>query len=138
MPPSAPRGFQTADECHEAFYRAMREGDLDGMRRAWLDNAESVCIHPGSMPLLGFESVIKSWGSILAHGGIHVRFEPRARVAVDRLVIHTGLELIRTREDMTVPVTVTNIYQLTAEGWKLRLHHGAPVQGRPQAARPVH
>lgn len=139
MPSTVIGGFRNADECQDAFYAAMRNGDADAMRRVWLANAGAVCIHPGSLPLQGFDAVLKSWHSILRNGsGIRVQFEPRSRVAIDRIVIHTGLEVIRTGEDTTVAVTVTNIYELTAEGWKMRLHHGAPVQARPSAPRPLH
>lgn len=117
----------------------MREGDSDAMRRAWLVSAETTCVHPGAIPLIGYDAVIKSWIAILDAGsGIRVNYEPRSRFAVDRLVIHVGLEVIRVPNDGTVLVSVTNVYELTGEGWKMRLHHGAPVQGRPQAARPVH
>lgn len=139
MPSTAPRGFRDADECQDAFYAAMRDGDADAMRRVWLAGPTALCIHPGGLPLQGADAVLQSWRSIFGGGGgIRVQYEPRARVAVDRVVIHSGLELIRTGEDTTVAVTVTNIYELTAEGWKMRLHHGAPVQARPSARRPVH
>lgn len=139
MPSTAPRGYRDADECQAAFYAAMRNGDAEAMRHVWLATAEAVCIHPGSLPLQGFEAVTRSWSSILRNGsGIKVQYEPRSRVGIDRIVIHTGLEVIKTGEDTTVAVTVTNIYELTAEGWKMRLHHGAPVQARPSAPRPLH
>lgn len=138
-PPSRTAGFSSAEDCQEAFYRAMREGNSDDMRRAWLMSPETTCVHPGAMPLIGYDAVIKSWNTILDAGkGIRVNYEPRSRFAVDRLVIHVGLEVIKVPNDSTVVVSVTNVYELTGEGWKMRLHHGAPVQGRPQAARPLH
>ena len=134
------RGFGSADECQEAFYRAMREGDSALMRRAWLASAEAACIHPGAMPLVGYEAVTRSWSTILeASKGIQVRYEPRNRSAADRFVIHVGLEAIEMQDQGTVLVSVTNIYELTGKGWKIRLHHAAPVQGRaPQARPPLH
>jgi hypothetical protein len=138
-PPSGAIGFSSAEDCQEAFYRAMREGDSEQMRRAWLFSPETTCIHPGAIPLIGYDAVIKSWNAILDGGnGIRVKYEPRTRFAVDRLVIHVGLEVIRVPNDSMVLVSVTNVYELTGEGWKMRLHHGAPVQARAQPARPVH
>ena len=138
-PPRRTAGFNSAEACQEAFYRAMRDGDSDLMRRAWLQSPETTCIHPGGMPLIGYDAVIKSWITILDGGsGIRVNYEPRSRFAIDRLVIHVGLEGIKVPGDQTVVVSVTNVYELTGEGWKMRLHHGAPVQARAQAARPVH
>lgn len=138
-PPSRATGFSNAEDCQEAFYRAMREGSSELMRRAWLMSPETTCIHPGAIPLIGYDAVIKSWQAILDNGsGIRVSYEPRSRFAVDRLVIHVGLEVIKVQNDSTVLVSVTNVFELTGEGWKMRLHHGAPVQGRTQAARPVH
>lgn len=139
MTSTAARGFGSADECHEAFYRAMREGDSAGMRHAWLASPEVACIHPGAMPLIGYEAVIKSWNTILdSSHGIRVRYEPRSRAAVDRFVIHVGLEVIEIQDKSTVLVSVTNVYELTGEGWKLRLHHGAPVHGKAPAPRQMH
>ena len=138
-PPSGTTGFSSAEDCQDAFYRAMREGDSEQIRRVWLVSAQTTCIHPGAIPLIGYDAVVRSWNAILDGGnGIRVIYEPRSRFAVDRLVIHVGLELIRAPNDGTVLVSVTNVYELTGEGWKMRLHHGAPVQARAQAARPVH
>lgn len=138
-PPGGTTRFGSAEDCQEAFYRAMREGNSEQMRRAWLVSPGTTCIHPGAIPLIGYDAVIKSWTAILDGGnGIRVDYEPRSRFAVDRLVIHVGLEVIRVPNDSMVLVSVTNVYELTGEGWKMRLHHGAPVQARAQPARPVH
>ncbi|NHA13563.1 nuclear transport factor 2 family protein [Thioalkalivibrio sp. XN279] len=138
-PPSGTTHFSSAEDCQEAFYRAMREGDSEQMRRTWLVSPGTTCIHPGAIPLIGYDAVIRSWTAILDSGnGIRVNYEPRSRFAVDRLVIHVGLEVIRVPNDGTVLVSVTNVYELTGEGWKMRLHHGAPVHGKAPVARAMH
>ena len=138
-PPSGTGRFSSAEDCQEAFYRAMREGDSEQMRRTWLDSPGATCIHPGAIPLIGYDAVTRSWNTILdASSGIRVNYEPRSRFAVDRLVIHVGLEVIKVPGDGTVLVSVTNVYELTGEGWKMRLHHGAPVQGKAAVERRMH
>ncbi len=131
--------FASPEECEDAFYEAFREGDLGAMERIWDGGAGIICIHPARPPLAGRRAVMQSWADILgATGGVHVQFDCHSRVQADSLAVHMGMEIIGTRDNAPALVTVTNIYELTAEGWKLHAHHAAPVHRGAGAPGPVH
>jgi ketosteroid isomerase-like protein len=131
--------YASPEECEAAFYEAFREGDLTAMERIWDADAGIVCIHPARPPIAGRRAVMQSWADILgATGGVHVRFDCHSRVQADSLAVHMGLEIIGTSDNQPALVTVTNIYGLTAEGWKLHAHHAAPIHRGAGASGPVH
>lgn len=131
--------FQSPDECEAAFYEAFREGDLVAMQRIWGAGAEIVCIHPARPPLAGRRAVMQSWEDILgATGGVEVCFDCQNRTLADRLAVHIGVETIGTRDNSPALVTVTNIYGLTDQGWKLCAHHAGPIHRGASARGPVH
>ena len=50
---------------NDAFYVAMRHGDLAGMDRLWARGREVTCTHPNWAMLIGREAVMESWRLIL-------------------------------------------------------------------------
>ncbi|MEJ2515732.1 MAG: nuclear transport factor 2 family protein [Gammaproteobacteria bacterium] len=138
MKPAPP--FETPDACEAAFYRAFREGDLQSMEDLWSADRSIICIHPGRAPLAGPPAVLQSWREILgATGGVHVRFDCQDRTTAGSLAVHMGLEIIGEEDDQAALVTVTNIYELTRSGWKMKAHHAAPVhRAATGSRRPLH
>lgn len=137
--PAKPGHFGTPEECEAAFYEAFRAGDLAAMQRAWSAGPECVCIHPARPPLAGRDAVLKSWESILVNsGGVEVRFECHSRARADRLAVHIGIEFIGPQDKPPALVTVTNIYGLTEQGWKLRVHHAGPIHRDAAPPEVVH
>ena len=137
--PGAPGAYRTPDACEAAFYDAFRTGDLGLMEQVWNTVAGVTCAHPGRPPLAGRRAVMQSWSDILsATGGVQVRFDCQDRVQAGSLAVHMGLEIIGAEDDEPALVTVTNVYELTAEGWKLRAHHGAPVHRGAGGRGPLH
>mgnify|MGYP002620459161 CR=1 FL=1 len=131
--------FLTPEDCEAAFYRAFRAGDLDAMAAIWEAAPDILCVHPGRAPLAGRGPVMDSWRDILgATGGVQVRFDCHGRAQSDGLAVHTGLELIGASGGDQAVVTVTNVYGLTGDGWKMRLHHAAPVHRNARRRGPVH
>lgn len=109
------------------------------MAAIWEAASDILCVHPGRAPLAGREAVMQSWRDILGGtGGVQVRFDCHGRAQSDGLAVHTGLELIGERDADRAMVTVTNVYGLTGDGWKLRLHHAAPVHHNALRRGPVH
>ena len=127
MTPSNTRQFGSPEECEAAFYDAFRAGDHVAMQYIWSSGADCVCVHPARPPLTGASAVLQSWETILGSGGVHVRFECQGRVRAERLAVHTGIEIIGPQDEPPALVTVTHIYELTEQGWKLRVHHAGPV-----------
>ncbi len=136
----APAGpYQTPDACEAAFYDAFRTGDLETMEAVWGPAGKIACVHPGRPPLAGRRAVMQSWADILgATGGVRVRFDCHDRVQAGRLAVHTGLEIIGGTEGDPAVVSVTNVYELTDAGWKMRLHHAGPVHDNRTRNRPLH
>lgn len=138
-PPPNPRHFGSPEECEAAFYEAFRAGDLAAMRYIWSSSAECVCIHPARPPLTGASAVLQSWETILgSSGGVDVRFECQSRVRAERLAVHMGIEIIGPKDKPPALVTVTHVYELTEQGWKLRVHHAGPVHRDAAARGAVH
>ncbi|MEN9315764.1 MAG: hypothetical protein RIS35_2157 [Pseudomonadota bacterium] len=124
-----PTLFSTAEAAEEAFYDAMRRGDLAAMMALWADDEDVVCIHPGGGRLVGLQAIRAGFESIFATGGIDIR-PTRARV-------HSGASMeIRTLvEQILVPersatriieVASTNVYVKVSRGWRIVLHHAGP------------
>jgi ketosteroid isomerase-like protein len=120
--------FLTPEACEAAFYAAFRGGDFLAMRHVWIPAGDIVCIHPARPPLSGQQAVMQSWENILgATGGVEIRFECHNRAQSHDLAVHIGVETIGGRNAEAALVTVTNIYALTAQGWKMRAHHAGPI-----------
>ena len=132
----AGRDHATNDELRDAnerFYRALETMDLAAMERLWLHEPWIRCIHPGRDVLVGWESVRDSWRRIFQD-------TPWIRVTATQVQVQVfgDVALVGCAENITtgsngdVGVAVaqaTNLFQRTAEGWKLLHHHAssAPV-----------
>lgn len=136
---SSPHRFNSAETCEAAFYEAFRNGDLLAMQHVWGEDADIICIHPGRPPLTGRSAVMQSWQAILENSsGVAVRFDCQRRAGDEGLAVHVGLEIIGAQGEEPALVTVTNVYRLTAQGWKMQLHHAGPVHRAPSPRKPVH
>ncbi len=131
--------FASPEECEAAFYAAFREGDLGGMKQVWGPDDTIVCIHPARPPLAGRDAVMRSWRDILGNtGGVQVKFDCRKRRHAGELAVHVGIEVIGGADEDPALVSVTNVYALTGQGWKLQLHHAAPIHRESRPASSVH
>ena len=132
--------FDTAESVEEAFYDAMRSGDLTGMMSLWSTDDDVVCVHPGSGRLVGLDAIRASWESIFSGGGVAVR--TRETVAHDSgvIAVHNLIEQITVTGRMGSQVLeclVTNVYVKTAAGWRIVVHHGSPAAEVEPAAPPA-
>lgn len=122
--------FSSSTEAENAFYAAFSRGDLQAMRGIWLDAEKTSCVHPMGDRLLGTRAILKSWETILRNtGDIIVELSDLAIHAEEQFALHTLVENIRTLEqpEQIFRFVVTNIYQHTAQGWKMILHHASPM-----------
>ena len=60
--------FTSPEEAETAFYAALSRADLDGMMAVWSEDEEVVCIHPGSIRLVGLAAIRESWRQLFAAG----------------------------------------------------------------------
>ena len=123
--------FTGAAQAEMAFYRAFEANDLAAMMAVWDDAEDIVCIHPMGPALTGRNAVIDSWREILS-GGVAMRFslEKVQTYVADNLSIHLLNEHIDIASGNRVaPMAATNIYRLSAHGWRLVSHHASPNPG---------
>lgn len=134
--------FATPDEAEDAFYDAFSRCDLDAMMAIWMDADHIECIHPGAARLRGTGAVRFSWQQIFAQGeALQFHIVRHHCTQTGNLAIHSVSEQIQSSEaesGMHVEVIATNIYELTADGWRMILHHASPAQVSRTAASTMH
>jgi hypothetical protein len=117
---------------NDAFYRAIESLDDQAMAVCWTQSDADVCIHPGWPILRGWDAVVASWRAIFA-GTTYMRFvvsDVHVELQDDTAQV-TCLETLYSISPMgtaQAQVAATNVYVRTADGWRMRLHHGSPVQ----------
>lgn len=127
------------EEVNAEFYAAFERGDIDAMTRIWLDDPETLCIHPGAEPLRGASSITRSWALIMANVPYIQFFLTDVEVSVLADVASvTCTENVLTADDRAGPdgfggarAVATNVFVRTADGWRLWIHHASPVLSGP-------
>lgn len=122
--------WASAQEVEAAFYSAFAQANTDAMMQVWAEDEAIFCVHPGAVRLTGTAAVRAAWLSIFT-GGPKLRFELAEvqRFTLPTVAVHTLYERIRVRGDPGSPhvVMATNIYVLTANGWRMFGHHASPL-----------
>ena len=118
-----------------AFYEAFETADLDTMQDLWLDDPETLCVHPGTLPVRGTGPITRSWALIMANTPYIQFFLTDVEVSLRADVASvTVTENVLTGDDSTGPdafggakAVATNVFVRTPAGWRLWIHHAAPV-----------
>jgi uncharacterized protein (TIGR02246 family) len=120
--------YDTPLEAEAAFYAAFSHRDLDAMMDVWDDAPDVVCVHPMGTMLVGREAIREAWQAIFRNGpALTFLIEERVRRHEHDLAIHIVHEHVRVpSETMRPPMSTTNAYRLTADGWRMILHHASP------------
>jgi hypothetical protein len=112
---------------NEAFYRAMRRGDLAAMDLLWSEARDVSCAHPGRALLHGRGPVLESWRLIFEGGG-----PPGIEVDGVHAVVTGGTALVLCVEVVAgARLTATNAFALEDGRWRLVSHLSAEM---PEAA----
>ena len=124
------------------LYAAFEAGDLDRMGMVW-DDGDVACVHPGWLLLRGRAEVLRSWAVIMANTS-YIQFfltDVRTEVSGDVAVLTCAENILTADDDAeagsaggfadSARVMTTNVFWRTADGWRLRLHHGSPVLAPP-------
>ena len=119
----------SADDIEAAFYDALQTGELDKLMACWADEEEIVCVHPGGPRLLGLGAIRAAFDAMFSNGA--VRAWPEAVHKIESLAssVHSVCERIDVlTEDgpRHAYVIATNVYQNTAQGWRMVAHHASP------------
>ena len=138
---SSPQAAARAEveAANAAFYTAFETADLDAMRELWLDDEETLCVHPGAHPVRGTSAISRSWALIMANTPYIQFFLTDVEVSIlqlgDREVASvTCTENVLTADEQTdldsfggAKAVATNVFVRTPEGWRLWIHHASPV-----------
>ena len=120
---------------NEAFYHAFESADLDTMTDLGIDDEESLCVHPGAMPVRGTKAINRSWALIMANTPYIQFFLTDVEVSVlGDVASVTCTENVLTADEMTdegsfngAKAVATNVLVRTEQGWRLWIHHASPV-----------
>lgn len=134
-----PADRDAVERANAAFYEAFENADLDTMRDLWLDHDESLCVHPGALPVRGTPAISRSWALIMANTPYIQFFLTDVEVSVrDEVASVTCTENVLTADDRAGPdgfggarAVATNVFVRTADGWRLWIHHASPVLSGP-------
>ena len=130
-----PRARAEVEAVNTSFYQAFEAADLDRMRDLWLDDQETLCVHPGALPVRGTAAINRSWALIMANTPYIQFFLTDVEVSVlDDVASVTCTENVLTADEMTeddafagAKAVATNVFVRTTEGWWLWIHHASPV-----------
>ncbi len=129
------RDERDVERANAAFYAAFESADLDAMRDLWLDDPDTLCVHPGALPVRGTSAISRSWALIMANTPYIQFFLTDVEVSVlDDVASVTCTENVLTADESTGPdafggakAVATNVFSRTADGWRLWIHHASPV-----------
>jgi ketosteroid isomerase-like protein len=118
-----------------AFYESIEAGDLDTMTDLWLDDPETVCVHPGAGPVRGASAIRRSWAMVMASTAYIQFFLTDVEVGLrGGIASVTCTENVLTGDHRTGPdafgggaAVATNVFVRTPDGWRLWVHHASPV-----------
>lgn len=119
----------SADDIEAAFYDALQRADLEALMACWADEDEVVCVHPGGPRLVGGGAIRAAFEAMFASGNVRARPERVRKVETLVSAVHSLLERIEvlTHEGPREAwVVATNVYQKTAQGWRMVAHHASP------------
>jgi uncharacterized protein (TIGR02246 family) len=137
MPSRRSRLYPTPDDAETAFYEAFERADLAGMMAVWAASDDIVCIHPTGPRLQGFEAVRDSWVQIFSGGSqLRVRLAEVKKFEGQSVAVHSVVEVLSAAGQQAAPQSVlaTNVYELGDAGWRMVIHHAAPLPEAPAPA----
>lgn len=117
------------------FYEAFETGDLDTMQDLWLDDPETLCVHPGALPVRGTPAINRSWALIMANTPYIQFFLTDVDVTVTGdVAVVTCTENILTADQGAAAgafaggkAQALNVFTRSTDGWRLWIHQAAPV-----------
>ena len=126
-----PTDKETVLVANEAFYHAFSNQDIRQMTSIWWQGSTSLCIHPGSQPIIGWSDIQKSWEGIFRHtDSLSIDIEV-IQAEVDRSLAYIVVREIVLQSNqgrnMKAQSIATNIFQKMAQKWYLVNHHGSPI-----------
>lgn len=119
----------SADEVEAAFYEALQAGDIDKLMACWADEDEIFCIYPGGPRTVGAGAIRATFEAMFSGGSIRVWPERVRKIESMGCAVHSLLERIEVQTSQgpgEAWVVATNVYQKSAQGWRMVAHHVSP------------
>lgn len=128
--------FSTPEEVEDAYYDALESGDLEGLLGVWDDSEDIACSLPMTPLAIGRDAVASVWRGLFdALKRVDLQTKHLRWIHADTLAIHLLEELATGAPGQTAPpVYATNVYRRRADGWRMILHHNAPLPPPPGSA----
>jgi ketosteroid isomerase-like protein len=135
--------YTSPQDAIQAFYQAFESRDIDAMMATWADDEEIVCIHPGGIRHVGYESVRQSFEQIFSSGDAKLNFRLDQVVLLETvgLAMQSTIEYVHASDESGRGAAVaTNVMMRTPSGWRVVCHHAsaAPAVTDVQVAGPLH
>ena len=112
-------------QANNDFYEAFCSRDLESMRDLWAAKDNLVCIHPGWGLLQGWEDIMRSWEGIFENPST-----PSIRPVAESVFeqgTYAFVVCAESVEGAEPSLVATNIFENSANGWKLVHHHVSPI-----------
>jgi hypothetical protein len=111
-------------DANEAFYRAMREGNLDAMEALWARERPVSCTHPHGPSIFGRTAVMASWRLILGHLPPEIHAEEPQAIVTGR----TAMVICRERIG-AIELMASNAWVREDQAWRMVNHQAAHIPG---------
>ena len=120
--------YISSEEAEVAFYDALGCNDLETMMGVWLDNEDTVCVHPGACRLEGTADIRHAFEQMFDEPTPEMEFtvSDKQCQCLGNVAIHTLREEIEIGGQLVSVMLATNIYVQTEAGWRMLLHHASP------------
>lgn len=122
--------FKTPEEIETAFYTAFVQANVEMMAELW-SKQESLCVHPGSTVISGYDNVIRSWKHIFTDVvPPNVKLRVVQQIHEEDLAVHVVEEHISVpgEDHLSAIIIATNIYKRIDSDWFIVEHHGSMIQ----------
>jgi ketosteroid isomerase-like protein len=134
--------YTSPHDAIQAFYQAFEARDLDAMMATWAEDEEIVCIHPGGVRHVGYDSVRHGFEQLFSgNGKLSFRLDQVVVMETVGLAMQSTIEHVQAGDESTRGVAVaTNVMMRTPSGWRVVCHHAspAPAVAEAPAAGPLH
>jgi len=123
-----------SQDAEAAFYAAFERADVDAMMAVWAQDDAVFCVHPGGSRVSGIAAVRDAWRSIFSQGAaLSFELVDLQMFTLPTVAVHTLCERITVRGESGPAhlVMATNIYLLSASGWRILGHHASPLPRMP-------
>ena len=113
-------------DANQAFYRAMRKGDLAAMDALWARGRQVTCTHPGGPAILGRAPVMASWRLILS------QHPPAIRAEDERAIVTGGSAMVLCKEILGdsapyIELMASNAWIREDDAWRMVNHQAAHI-----------